>query len=107
VNMFHPMGADPPRTHGRGVSSTQRGYDLLAPKFDYTPFRTPDAVLEAVAAYLRPGAPFESGLDLCAGTGAGMAMLRPLLSAPLCRWTAWPARPRVPPPRQNAPGAGS
>ena len=29
----------------QALSSTERGYDLLAPKFDYTPFRTPDAVL--------------------------------------------------------------
>jgi ubiquinone/menaquinone biosynthesis C-methylase UbiE len=76
--MFHPNGPTLRELAVEALSSTQRGYDLLAPKFDYTPFRTPHAVLEAVAAYLRPGAPFESGLDLCCGTGAGMAMLRPL-----------------------------
>ena len=62
----------------QALSSTERGYDLLAPKFDRTPFRTPDAILDAVAAYLAPHAPFGSGLDLCCGTGAGMRMLRPL-----------------------------
>jgi ubiquinone/menaquinone biosynthesis C-methylase UbiE len=62
----------------QALSSTERGYDLLAPKFDHTPFRTPDAILEAVAAHLAAGAPFGSGLDLCCGTGAGMRMLHPL-----------------------------
>jgi ubiquinone/menaquinone biosynthesis C-methylase UbiE len=76
--MFHPKGPTLRELAVEALSSTQRGYDLLAPKFDYTPFRTPDTVLESVAAYLRPSAPFESGLDLCCGTGAGMAMLRPL-----------------------------
>jgi len=57
------------------LSSTERGYDLLAPKFDVTPFRTPDAVLDAVSTHLAPAAPYASGLDICCGTGAGMRML--------------------------------
>jgi ubiquinone/menaquinone biosynthesis C-methylase UbiE len=60
------------------LSSTERGYDLLAPKFDHTPFRTPDAVLHAVAEHLAVHGPYGSGLDLCCGTGAGLAMLQPL-----------------------------
>jgi ubiquinone/menaquinone biosynthesis C-methylase UbiE len=76
--MFHPRGPTLRELAVQALSSTQRGYDLLAPKFDYTPFRTPDAVLEAVAAHLEPAGPFDEALDLCCGTGAGMAMLRPL-----------------------------
>lgn len=76
--MFHPEGPTLRELAAQALSSTERGYDLLAPKFDHTPFRTPDAILDAVAAFLAPHAPFGSGLDLCCGTGAGMRMLRPL-----------------------------
>jgi SAM-dependent methyltransferase len=76
--MFHPEGPTLRELAVQALSSTERGYDLLAPKFDRTPFRTPDAILDAVAAHLAPHAPFGSGLDLCCGTGAGMRMLRPL-----------------------------
>src|SRR5262249_5874533 len=62
----------------QALSSTERGYDLLAPKFDYTPFRTPRPILDAVAAHLKVLAPFPAGLDVCCGTGAGMELLRPL-----------------------------
>jgi SAM-dependent methyltransferase len=76
--MFHPQGPTFWELAQQALSSTQRGYDLLAPKFDYTPFRTPQPILDAVAEHLRPLAPFSCGLDICCGTGAGMAMLRPL-----------------------------
>src|SRR5437588_4639549 len=76
--MFHPDGPTFWELAEQALSSTQRGYDLLAPKFDRTPFRTPQSVLDAVAARLRPLATFGAGLDVCCGTGAGMAMLRPL-----------------------------
>ncbi|MFP1625435.1 class I SAM-dependent methyltransferase [Streptomyces sp. 5K101] len=62
----------------QALSSTQRGYDLLAPKFDLTPFRTPDPILASVARALRPLGPFAAGLDICCGTGAGVGMLREL-----------------------------
>jgi ubiquinone/menaquinone biosynthesis C-methylase UbiE len=62
------------------MSSVEDGYDLLAPKFDHTPFRTSDGVLAATADALRPLGPFDRGLDVCCGTGAGI----PVLSA-LCR----------------------
>lgn len=62
----------------QALSSVERGYDLLAPKFDHTPFRTPDRVLDAVTAALRPLGPFDAGLDVCCGTGAGVRALRPL-----------------------------
>ncbi len=76
--MFHPKGPTFWELARQALSSTERGYDLLAPKFDYTPFRTPQKLLDAVAEQLRPLGPFGSGLDLCCGTGAAMEMLRPL-----------------------------
>jgi ubiquinone/menaquinone biosynthesis C-methylase UbiE len=76
--MFHPQGPTFWELARQALSSTERGYDLLAPKFDYTPFRTPDAVLQAVAHQLRDLGPFGAALDLCCGTGAAMRMLRPL-----------------------------
>ncbi len=75
--MFHPKG---PTFHELAVqvlSSTQRGYDLLAPKFDYTPFRTPQPLLDAVGVHLESLGRVDCGLDVCCGTGAAMAMLRP------------------------------
>jgi SAM-dependent methyltransferase len=76
--MFHPSGPTLLELARQGLSSTERGYDLLAPKFDFTPFRTPDAIVDAVGEHLRPLAPFGSALDLCCGTGVGVRMLRPL-----------------------------
>src|SRR5260370_10275155 len=76
--MSPPHGASVSELAVQPLSSTQKGYALLAPKFDYTPFRTPDEILEAVAAQLAPFGPFGSGLDVCCGTGAGMHLLRPL-----------------------------
>jgi ubiquinone/menaquinone biosynthesis C-methylase UbiE len=76
--MFHPQGPSFFELAEQALSSTERGYDLLAPKFDFTPFRTPDWLLAAVATRLAPLAPFAAGLDVCCGTGAGMRLLRPL-----------------------------
>ncbi|MBV2352939.1 class I SAM-dependent methyltransferase [Streptomyces sp. J2-1] len=73
--MFSPEGPTLRELAVQALSSVERGYDLLAPKFDHTPFRTPDAVLDAVAGALAPLGPFEDGLDLCCGTGAGTRVL--------------------------------
>ncbi|MEU1408921.1 class I SAM-dependent methyltransferase [Streptomyces sp. NPDC005728] len=73
--MFSPEGPTLRELTVQALSSVERGYDLLAPKFDHTPFRTPDAVLDAVAKALGPLGPFEDGLDLCCGTGAGTDVL--------------------------------
>jgi SAM-dependent methyltransferase len=62
----------------QALSSTDRGYDLLAPKFDLTPFRTPDALLSVAGTILSAGGPVPRAIDLCCGTGAGLRMLRPL-----------------------------
>ncbi|MGW0842253.1 class I SAM-dependent methyltransferase [Streptomyces sp. NPDC002787] len=74
--MFSPQGPSLRELAVQALSSVEHGYDLLAPKFDHTPFRTPDTVLDAVEAALSSMGPFEHGLDLCCGTGAGMEVLR-------------------------------
>jgi ubiquinone/menaquinone biosynthesis C-methylase UbiE len=75
--MFHPKGPTFWELTVQALSSTERGYDLLAPKFEYTPFRTPEAILEKVGEHLQTIGPFERGLDVCCGTGAAMKMMRP------------------------------
>ncbi|TDD66866.1 class I SAM-dependent methyltransferase [Actinomadura darangshiensis] len=76
--MFSPQGPSLRELAVQALSSVERGYDLLAPKFDGTPFRTPDRILDATTDALRPLGPFEQGLDVCCGTGAGMRTLEPL-----------------------------
>ncbi|AVH60405.1 MULTISPECIES: class I SAM-dependent methyltransferase [Streptomyces] len=73
--MFTPQGPTLRELAVQALSSVEHGYDLLAPKFDHTPFRTPDSILDAVGRALRPMGPFGTGLDLCCGTGAGMGVL--------------------------------
>ncbi|MDL2074953.1 class I SAM-dependent methyltransferase [Streptomyces sp. GXMU-J15] len=73
--MFSPEGPSLRELAVQALSSVERGYDLLAPKFDHTPFRTPDSVLDAVARALADRGPFDHGLDLCCGTGAGIDVL--------------------------------
>ncbi|MFE0603595.1 class I SAM-dependent methyltransferase [Streptomyces sp. NPDC058892] len=77
--MFSSYGPSVRELAVQGLSSVERGYDLLAPKFDHTPFRTPDRMLDAVEETLaqREGG-FGAGLDMCCGTGAGTTMLRRL-----------------------------
>jgi SAM-dependent methyltransferase len=67
----------------QALSSVEGGYDLLAPKFDHTVFRTPDGVLDATAGALRPRGPFGRGLDVCCGTGAGMRVLTSVCQGPV------------------------
>ncbi|MBL1084537.1 class I SAM-dependent methyltransferase [Streptomyces actinomycinicus] len=76
--MFGPGGPTFRELAVQALSSVEHGYDLLARKFDHTPFRTPDHVLESVAKALAPLGPFEDGLDLCCGTGAGTQVLTAL-----------------------------
>src|ERR1019366_1051435 len=74
--MFSPRGPSLRELAVQALSSVEGGYDLLAPKFDHTSFRTPDGVLDATADALRPLGPFGRGLDVCCGTGAGMRVLK-------------------------------
>lgn len=76
--MFHPQGPTFFELARQALSSTERGYDLLAPKFDFTPFRTPAWILERTAPHIGPPSAIGSALDICCGTGAAMQMLRPL-----------------------------
>jgi ubiquinone/menaquinone biosynthesis C-methylase UbiE len=76
--MFSPRGPSVRELAIQALSSVEGGYDRLAPKFDHTPFRTPDGVLDATAGALRPFGPFGRGLDVCCGTGAGLGVLRSL-----------------------------
>ncbi len=62
--MFHPQGPTFFELARQALSSTERGYDLLAPKFDVTPFRTPREILEAVAPYVAPPGGIADALDL-------------------------------------------
>jgi ubiquinone/menaquinone biosynthesis C-methylase UbiE len=59
----------------QALSSVEGGYDRLAPTFDHTPFRTSGAILGATTAALQRFGPFGPGLDVCCGTGAGLAVL--------------------------------
>ena len=76
--MFHPDGPSFVELLRQALSSTERGYDLLAPKFDATPFRTPDAILEPMARAIAATGSVRDALDVMCGTGAAMAALRPL-----------------------------
>ena len=76
--MFSPRGPSLRELCVQALSSVERGYDLLAPKFDHTPFRTPAAILEPTVQALTGTGPFDRGLDVCCGTGAGLGALRRL-----------------------------
>ncbi len=77
--MYHEDGPTLWELAEQALSSTDRGYDLLAPKFDHTPFRTPDSLLEKAAKVVKKkGGTTARGLDLCCGTGAGVRWFRPL-----------------------------
>jgi ubiquinone/menaquinone biosynthesis C-methylase UbiE len=75
--MFHPRGPTFWELAEQALSSTERGYDLLAPKFDYTPFRTPDIVLAPAIQRVAQAGRIDAALDICCGTGAAMHQLRP------------------------------
>ena len=76
--VFSPQGPSLRELCVQALSSVEHGYDLLAPKFDHTPFRTPESILEATVEALSDAGPFGRGLDVCCGTGAGLAVLRRL-----------------------------
>ena len=74
--MFDPRGPTFLELARQALSSTTKGYDLLAPKFEYTPFRTPDELLGPLAEEVGPDGSIERALDMGCGTGAAMAHLR-------------------------------
>ena len=81
--MFSSRGPSLRELAVQALSSVEGGYDRLAPKFDHTPFRTPDGVLDATAGALRPLGPFGRGLDVCTGTGAGLRVLLSVCQGPV------------------------
>jgi len=74
--MFEKDGPTLLELFQQALSSTREGYDLLAPKFDKTPFRTPDIIIERALEVL--DGPVNAGLDVCCGTGTALEKLRPL-----------------------------
>jgi SAM-dependent methyltransferase len=70
--MFQPGGPSFVDLVWEGLLATERGYDHLAPKFDLTPFRTPDPLLDRVAEHLAAGPRIERVLDVCCGTGGAL-----------------------------------
>lgn len=67
--MFDPKGPTLLELAKQALSSTTKGYDMLAPKFEHTPFRTPDALVDPlVDAIVAEHA--ADVLDLACGTGA-------------------------------------
>jgi ubiquinone/menaquinone biosynthesis C-methylase UbiE len=81
--VFSPQGPSVRELCRQALSSVERGYDLLAPKFDHTPFRTPPEILDATAEALSGLGPFGSGLDVCTGTGAGIGVLASVCQGPV------------------------
>ncbi|HEY8088399.1 MAG TPA: class I SAM-dependent methyltransferase, partial [Polyangiaceae bacterium] len=76
--MFRPDGPSLLELLRQALSSTERGYDMLAPKFDATPFRTPDEILAPMARAIGEPGSVRDALDVMCGTGAAMTWLRPL-----------------------------
>ena len=77
--MFHPDGPSFLELARQALSGTTRGYDLLARKFEYTPFRTPDQLLGPMARAVAQE-PAHRALDCCCGNGAIARALRPHVS---------------------------
>lgn len=74
MRLFHPDGPSFWELTQQALSSVEEGYDLLAPRFDHTPFRTPDPILAATLDVVEPLKNVRA-LDLCTGTGAGARSL--------------------------------
>ena len=72
--MFHKDGPSLLDLIRQSLTSTEAGYDMLAPKFDLTPFRTPD---DLVLAAIQSAGHVDAALDLCCGTGAAMEAMLP------------------------------
>ncbi|MDP1917942.1 MAG: class I SAM-dependent methyltransferase [Myxococcales bacterium] len=81
--MFHPEGPSLFELTRQALTSTERGYDLLAQKFDVTPFRTPDVLLAPFFAHVFGGGPVARALDVACGTGAQLTHLAPFVTGRL------------------------
>lgn len=76
--MFQPDGPSFWELLDQSLCNLEDGYDKLAPKFDATPFRTPDVILEAVSQHIGTDESLDAALDMCCGTGAAMYFNRRL-----------------------------
>lgn len=63
----------------QSLQDVEGGYDLLAPKFDQSPYITPEVILIPFFRKLQEekGA-FDTGVDICSGTGAASVHLASL-----------------------------
>jgi len=76
--VHHPEGPTFLELMKQALSSTEDGYDQIARKFDHTPFRTPDPILQTMAEVIGAPRSIDAALDVCCGTGAAVRALRPL-----------------------------
>ncbi len=75
--MFQKEGPSLWELTQQALSGTTKGYDMLAPKFEQTPFRTPDVLIGPMMNSIGPAGSIGSALDICCGTGAVLQSLRP------------------------------
>ena len=55
----------------QSLQDVEGGYDLLAPKFDQSPYITPEVILGPFFQKIRAeNNACDSGIDICSGTGA-------------------------------------
>jgi len=79
----------------QALSSVEGGYDLLAPKFDHTPFRTADSVLDATADALRSLGPFGRGCHAGPQRRVASPVRHVLPHLPAARGPQQPGRTRI------------
>lgn len=78
MKVFHKKGPTFWELATQALKGTTEGYDLLAPKFEYTPFRTPDELLNPLVRAVQRQ-PVRRALDLACGNGAISRALIPVV----------------------------
>ena len=81
IGMFHPQGPTLGELAVQALSSTEKGYDLAHTKFDFTPFRTPDSVLDDRPSASTRWAPSNPGSMCAAAQGPQCAVFTPVPGA--------------------------
>jgi len=65
----------------QSLQDVEGGYDLLAPKFDQSPYVTPDFILQPFFERIKKEErDFKNGIDICSGTGAASLDLAKICS---------------------------
>jgi len=65
----------------QSLQDVEGGYDLLAPKFDHSPYVTPNFILQPFFERIKKEEKdFQSGIDICSGTGAASVDLAKICS---------------------------